>query len=220
MLSASTKVQSFAVTAKRIDSFLRLCVKVFGTAGAFWPHGMPAYNNCAYHRLCTLCNKALHFGRAVWHIIANVTLFVHQGDSLFCQIAVRGAVSCLRCAVSVVAHAFLRLGCCSAFSLWFRVLSDSVYQFVNTTFHNGIGTAQYFVKHSFHGCHTIWFCTKVKCCKGNTKALFPSKKVYNLYTNICVLAVYLHINECVCFYCHLTLFIRNKLIHRDFRSVR
>ena len=35
MLSASTKVQPFAVTAKRIDSFLRLCLKVFGTAGAF-----------------------------------------------------------------------------------------------------------------------------------------------------------------------------------------
>ena len=33
--------------------------------------------------------------------------------------------------------------------------------------------------------NTIWFDTKVKCCKGNTKALPPSKKVYNLYTNIC-----------------------------------
>ena len=151
MLSASTKVQSFAVTAKRIDSFLRLCLKVFGTAGAFWPHGMPAYNNCAYHKPCTLCNKALHFGRAVWHIIAYITLFVLQGDGLFCQIAVRGAVSCLRWAISVVAHAFLWLGCFSAFSLWFRILSDSVYQFVNATFHNGIGIAQHSVKHSFHG---------------------------------------------------------------------
>ena len=220
MLSASTKVQSFAVTAKRIDSFLRLCVKEFGTAGAFWPHGMPVYNNCAYHRLCTLCNKALHFGRAVWHIIVHVTLSVHQGDGLFCQIAVRGVASRLRCTVSVVAHAFLRLGCFSAFSLWFRTLSDNVYQFVNATFHNGIGIAQHFVKHSFHDCHTIWFSTKVKCCKGNTKALFPSKKVYNLYTNICPLAVCLHVKECVCFYCHLTLFVRNKLIFRGFKSVR
>ena len=217
MLSASTKVQSFAVTAKRIDSFLRLCVKVFGTAGTFWPHGIPAYNNCAYHRLCTLCNKALHFGRAVRHIIAHVTLFVHQGDGLFCQIAVRGVASCLRWAVSVVAHAFLRLGCFSVLGLWFRVLSDSVYQFVNTTFHNGIGIAQYFVKHSFHG---SYYNLVQKCCKGNTKALFPSKKVYNLYTNICALPVCLHVKECVCFYCHLTLFARNKLIFRGFKSVR
>ena len=28
------------------------------------------------------------------------------------------------------------------------------------------------------------------------------------------------INECVCFYCHLTLFVRNKLIHKGFKSVR
>ena len=67
---------------------------------------------------------------------------------------------------------------------------------------------------------TIWFSTKVKCCKGNTKALYPSKKVYNLYTNICSLPVCLHVKECVCFYCHLTLFARNKLIHRGFKSVR
>jgi hypothetical protein len=33
--------------------------------------------------------------------------------------------------------------------------------------------------------NAIWFSTKVKCCKGNTKTLHPSKKVYNLYTNIC-----------------------------------
>ena len=67
---------------------------------------------------------------------------------------------------------------------------------------------------------TIWFGTKVKCCKGNTKTLYPSKKVYNLYTNICVLAVFPLVKECVCFYCHLTLFIRNKLIFRYFKSVR
>ena len=28
------------------------------------------------------------------------------------------------------------------------------------------------------------------------------------------------INECVCFYCHLTLFVRNKLIYKGFKSVR
>ena len=59
-----------------------------------------------------------------------------------------------------------------------------------------------------------------KCCKGNTKALHPSKKVYNLYTNICSLRVIPLIKESVCFYCHLTLFMRNKLIYRCFKSVR
>ena len=66
---------------------------------------------------------------------------------------------------------------------------------------------------------TIWFSTKVKCCKGNTKAFHPTKKVYNLYTNICLLAVIPHVKECVRFYCHLTLFARNKLIHKGFKSV-
>ena len=68
--------------------------------------------------------------------------------------------------------------------------------------------------------NAIWFSTKVKCCKGNTKTLHPSKKVYNLYTNICSLPVCLHVKESVCFYCHLTLFMRNKLIYRGFKSVR
>ena len=68
--------------------------------------------------------------------------------------------------------------------------------------------------------NTICFSTKVKCCKGNTEALHPSKKVYNLYTNICPLPVIPLIKECVRFYCHLTLFVRNRLIHRDFKSVR
>ena len=40
------------------------------------------------------------------------------------------------------------------------------------------------------------------------------------YTNICPLPVIPHVKECVCFYCHLTLFVRNKLIHRCFKSVR
>ena len=68
--------------------------------------------------------------------------------------------------------------------------------------------------------NTIWFSTKVKCCKGNTKTLHPSKKVYNLYTNICSLPVCLLVKECVHFYCHLTLFTHNKLIFRYFKSVR
>ena len=68
--------------------------------------------------------------------------------------------------------------------------------------------------------NTIGSDTKVKCCKGNIKSLHPSKKVYNLYTNICPLALSPLVKECVCFYCHLTLFVRNKLIHRCFKSVR
>ena len=67
---------------------------------------------------------------------------------------------------------------------------------------------------------TIWFNTKAKCCKGKTEALHPTKKVYNLYTNICNLPVIPHVKECVCFYCHLTLFVRNKLIIKYFKSVR
>ena len=59
-----------------------------------------------------------------------------------------------------------------------------------------------------------------KRCKGNTKALHPSKKVYNLYTNIFPIPVLPLVKECVCFYCHLTLFMRNKLIYRRFKSVR
>ena len=98
-------------------------------------------------------------------------------------------------------------------------MRDSVYQFVNATFHNGIGIAQHSVKYSFHD-HTIWFNTKVKCCKGNTKTLYPSKKVYNLYTNICSLPAFHHVKEYECFYYHLTLFMRNKLIHKCLKSVR
>ena len=68
--------------------------------------------------------------------------------------------------------------------------------------------------------NTIWFSTKAKYCKGNTKTLHPTKKVYNLYTNICPIAVIPLVKECVYFYCHLTLFVRNKLIYRGFKSVR
>ena len=67
---------------------------------------------------------------------------------------------------------------------------------------------------------TIWFCTKVKCCKGNTEALHSTKKVYKLYTNIFPIPVIPLVKECVCFYRHLTLFMRNKLIFRRFKSVR
>ena len=35
-----------------------------------------------------------------------------------------------------------------------------------------------------------------------------------------VLPVSLPINECMYFYCHLTLFVRNKLIFKCFKSVR
>ena len=93
----------------------------------------------------------LHFGRAVKHIVAHVAQFVHQGDGLFCQTAVCSVANRLRCTVSVVVHAFLRLGCLSVFGLRFRGLSDSVYQSVNATFHYGIGITQHSVKHSFHG---------------------------------------------------------------------
>ena len=93
----------------------------------------------------------LHFGCAVKHIVSNVIQFVHKRNGLFGQTAVRRVVSCLRCAVRAVAHAFLRLGRFSVFSLWFRTMSDNVYQFVNGTFHNGIGITQHSVKHSFHG---------------------------------------------------------------------
>ena len=93
----------------------------------------------------------LHFGRAVKHIIAKVAQFVHKGDGVFCRTAVRGAASYLRCTVSVVAHAFLRLGRFGVSTLWFRAMRNGVYQFVNATFHNGIGIAQHSVKYSFHG---------------------------------------------------------------------
>ena len=68
--------------------------------------------------------------------------------------------------------------------------------------------------------NAIWFRAKVKCGKGNTNTLHPSKKVYNLYTNISPLPVCLHVKESVWFYCHLTLFVRNKLIISYFKSVR
>ena len=66
----------------------------------------------------------------------------------------------------------------------------------------------------------IQFGLAQKRCKGHTKALHPSKEVCNLYPNICSLPVSLLVNECVCFYCHLTLSVRNNLIYRGFKSVR
>ena len=150
----------------------------------------------------------------------NVVQFVHQADGLFGQTAIRSVASCLWCAIRVVAHAFFSLGRYSVFTFWFRAMRDNVYQFVHATFHNGISIAQHFVKHSFHGSHTIWFDIKLKCCKGNTKALHPTKKVYNLYTNNCAFPISPLVKECLYFYCHLTLFVRNKLKYIDFKSVR
>ena len=53
-----------------------------------------------------------------------------------------------------------------------------------------------------------------------TKTLHTTKKVYNLHTNICSLPVIPLIKECMYFYFHLTLFMRNKLIFNGFKSVR
>ena len=80
--------------------------------------------------------------------------------------------------------------------------------------------ANFIERHNLLTSSPIQFGLVQKCCKGNTKALHPSKKVYNLYTNICSFPVNLLIKECVCFYCHLTLFACNKLIYRGFKSVR
>ena len=52
------------------------------------------------------------------------------------------------------------------------------------------------------------------------RAVDQSRTAYSSSTNICPLPVCLLVKECVCFYCHLTLFMRNKLIHRCFKSVR
>ena len=46
------------------------------------------------------------------------------------------------------------------------------------------------------------------------------KSVQLVHKYLLFLPVCLHVKECVCFYCHLTLFVRNKLIHRGFKSVR
>ena len=169
-------------------------------------HGRKSMPVCL-EALLFLCSFVLMFSALAANLIEHHILLT---SSL--------SVVCVGQSVSLPMR-FLRLGCFSVFSLWFRTISDSVYQFVNATFHNGIGIAQHSVKYSFHD-HTIWFSIKVKCRKGNTETLYPTKKVYNLYTNICSLPVYLHVKECVCFYCHLTLFMRNRLIHRYFKSVR
>ena len=50
--------------------------------------------------------------------------------------------------------------------------------------------------------------------------VFRAKRLTNLYTNISPFPVCLHVNEYECFYCHLTLFVRNKLIYRCFKCVR
>ena len=62
--------------------------------------------------------------------------------------------------------------------------------------------------------------TAAAAAKEVQRAVDQSRTAYSSYTNICSLPVIPHVKECVCFYCHLTLFMRNKLIHRGFKSVR
>ena len=62
--------------------------------------------------------------------------------------------------------------------------------------------------------------TAAAAAKEVQRAVDQSCTAYSSYTNICPLPVIPHVKECVCFYCHLTLFMRNRLIHRCFKSVR
>ena len=62
--------------------------------------------------------------------------------------------------------------------------------------------------------------TAAAAAKEVQRAVDQSCTAYSSYTNICPLPVIPHVKECACFYCHLTLFVRNKLIHRCFNSVR
>ena len=62
--------------------------------------------------------------------------------------------------------------------------------------------------------------TAAAAVKEVQRAVDQSRTAYSSYTNICSLPVIPHVKECVCFYCHLTLFMRNRLIHICFKSVR
>ena len=62
--------------------------------------------------------------------------------------------------------------------------------------------------------------TAAAAAKEVQRAVGQSRAACSSYTNICLLPVIPHVKECVCFYCHLALFVRNKLIHRTFKSVR
>ena len=62
--------------------------------------------------------------------------------------------------------------------------------------------------------------TAAAAVKEVQRAVDQSRTAYSSYTNICSLPVIPHVKECVYFYCHLTLFVRNKLIYRGFKSVR
>ena len=62
--------------------------------------------------------------------------------------------------------------------------------------------------------------TAAAAAKEVQRAVGQSRAACSSYTNICLLPVIPHVKECVCFYCHLTFFVRNKLIHRTFKSVR
>jgi hypothetical protein len=73
-------------------------------------HRAPQHVGAHGHKPFVHLVAQLHFGCAVKHIKANVVQFVRKGDGLFSQTAVRSIASCLRCAVDVVAHAFLLQG--------------------------------------------------------------------------------------------------------------
>ena len=62
--------------------------------------------------------------------------------------------------------------------------------------------------------------TAAAAAKEVQRAVDQSRTAYSSYTNICSLPVIPHVKESVCFYCHLTLFMRNRLIHRCFKSER
>ena len=62
--------------------------------------------------------------------------------------------------------------------------------------------------------------TAAAAVKEVQRAVDQSRTAYSSYTNICSLPVIPHVKECVCFYCHLTLFVCNKLIHKGFKCVR
>ena len=62
--------------------------------------------------------------------------------------------------------------------------------------------------------------TAAAAVKEVQRAVDQSRTAYSSYTNICLFPVCLHVNEYECFYCHLTLYVHNKLIFRCFKSVR
>ena len=61
---------------------------------------------------------------------------------------------------------------------------------------------------------------RTRVLKSNTKALNPSTKCTTCTQIFAPLSDIPLVKESACFYCHLTLFVRNKLIYRGFKSVR